>query len=200
MVWKNVSKDEARAHPLYGFRGWMLSLWILYFLGWLVNFANLSGLNDAALISLYGTENMGMVKFSVAMSQLLALPLLVLAPLRHSMMPKMSIICLWLGAVLGFGITFSILPIWMALSGSAVGVILSALWTWYLLKSKRVNVTYNLRIPESYEPDHSSSSRNSTATANNESRYQELSKLAELRDKKLITDEEFEQQKQKLMA
>jgi len=148
MQWKPISRDVAVEHPLHGFGGWLLALWILMALMQVINLLTVIGFSDDALAMAYGYDNVGWLKLSAAVSVLLWVPFLVLAPMKHPLMPKITIIAIWSGVALSF-ITLLILTSFMfALTGIAGGVISSGLLTLYLVKSKRVNVTYHYRIPD----------------------------------------------------
>lgn len=159
--WRTVSPADARALPLYGATGLMASLLV----GMLINIPVrmlefvtaipvLSGSHPAWFGSLYSL----MLADAVLFSSLYAIAFV--AALRHvPLFPRL------LGAIWGADIAMQIiishsmaateglprgvaLPLEALLEGNVKKVLVSvALWTPYLLLSKRVNLTYRQRIP-----------------------------------------------------
>lgn len=149
MQWKTISKDVAVEHPLYGFGGWLLTLWILFLISQLINIFTILGFNDGTLRSTYGYGSVGWLKASSAVTIILGLPFLILAPMRHEMMPKITIIALWIGVFGAFIFTWQALSsLGFSITVSMVNIITASLLTWYLIMSKRVNITYRHRIPD----------------------------------------------------
>lgn len=140
MTWKEVSPEEAARHRLYGFSGWLIAYYALgvaTFLVWVGFSVYAYGM---------GTESdplPGLVRATLALLPLLQamfiVPFLVLAPLRHHGMPSVVTVCLWFGVA----VTLVHAPTFDA----ATHVIWAAIFTLYLLRSKRVNVTYLHRVP-----------------------------------------------------
>ena len=180
-----VSPEQAMQSRYYGFGGWLLVIYVLSVLGALltlyemVDWLSLTGASEAELAGLSGVVPV-LGGFMAAVQLALALPFLVLAPMKHPMMPMVSIACLWLSvafmivhfAIVGPLIAAALEQIAKELPnqpggavpdgingiiGLVVGstmavalgfsVLFSALVTWYLLVSKRVNATYRHRIP-----------------------------------------------------
>ena len=84
---------------------------------------------------------------------MLILPFLVLAPMKHPAMPKVAIICGGLSIAVRLVVDFFAGR--LVVAGENVPfIVLTALFVWYLLRSKRVNVTYRYRVraAESGEP------------------------------------------------
>lgn len=74
-------------------------------------------------------------------------PFLVLAPLRHSVTPKVWIGCNWMNVIV-FVAALNIPGRADEIIGFvALAVVGASLMTWYVLHSKRVNVTYLNRVP-----------------------------------------------------
>ena len=99
----------------------------------------------------------------------LVLPFLILTPLKHRLMPAATIVCAWLSLVITIGLYFihwssisaaldaeaarvdagaEVASIGMILTfvSVVVMVVVTALLTWYLISSKRVNATYRHRV------------------------------------------------------
>ena len=156
--WKPVSPDEAKAHRYYGFRGWLLALYLGCSYGFVVNLLGIFApgfLADLGLASpqaerdmaaAYG-ESFGLSQTIPLMQDVLVLPFLVLAPLKHPLMPKAVIWSMWISAALFVATVDTPGTMDHALTMIVFIVGITALMTWYLLCSKRVNVTYLHRIP-----------------------------------------------------
>ena len=140
--WTVVSKDEARQNTYFGFGGWLL----LFYLGMagalIMSLVDLFSHADPRVVEIYG-GNLAVYMIGAAVW----VPFLVLAPMKHSLTPKVWIWCTWINALvyaIAFdppgGVDAKILQI--------VGVVVfTSLMTWYILHSKRVNVTYLSRVP-----------------------------------------------------
>jgi hypothetical protein len=154
MAWVDVTESEARQHPCYGFGGW---LWLFYavqlfLLGitlyWVLQVVKLVGPADLT------EPSMAVVWIHL----LLGMPFLLLAPLRARTMPLVSISCYWIGLLLSVrtlmlpGVPVSIailLPL-------AAWIAWGAVYTGYLLQSRRVNVTYRHRVHAAEAASHAS--------------------------------------------
>ena len=142
--WIPVSPDEARAHRYYGFRGWLLALYVGYAYGFVVN---LFGIFAPGL-----SAGLGLAQTILLVQNALGVPFLVLAPIKHPLMPKAVIGSLWIGVAL-FAATVDIqgnVDREILLVAIAAGI--AASMTWYFLWSKRVNVTYRHRVPAGGDP------------------------------------------------
>jgi len=140
MTWKDVSPDEAARHKLYGFSGWLViyyGLGVATFLVWF-GFSVYSFVKGIDARSVHGL--MMTTLASIALLQaLFIVPFLVMAPMRHYAMPSVVTVCLW------FGVAVNLLH--APLIGAASHIVWAAIITVYLLRSKRVNVTYLHRVP-----------------------------------------------------
>lgn len=140
MNWKEVSPEEAAGHKLYGFSGWLVAyyaLGVVTFLVWL-GFSFYSLMKGIESHSVHGLVLTTLA--SIALLQALFLvPFLIMAPIRHYAMPSVVTVCLW------FGVAVNLLH--APLIGAASHIIWAAIFTLYLLRSKRVNVTYLHRVP-----------------------------------------------------
>ncbi|MBV1903661.1 MAG: hypothetical protein KUG58_08505 [Marinosulfonomonas sp.] len=108
--------------------------------GLLVQFGLIAGAGNSQS-SLYSTPELLLL-------YALQLPFLVLAPLKHRLMPKVTIVCEFLGILPVFPMTFGN-PSGAMLAALLVSIVFVFLFSWYLLRSKRVNVTYSHRVPVS---------------------------------------------------
>ncbi len=151
MEWKSLSKEEAMRSPYYGLKGWLLVFYVLTALG-IVPYL---GLMISPPTS--GSGDVGMTRVFLLIHVTLSVPFLILAPMKHPLMPKVVIICLWMS----FASRAS--PMYPAALASASGTatylssvnlfgvigagVVAVLITWYMLRSKRVNVTYLNRVP-----------------------------------------------------
>ncbi len=147
MAWVPVSEDDARLHPCYGFGGW---LWLVY----AVEVAGFAMTLDSVvrIVRLSGAGALASPSLAVIWLHLaLALPFLVMAPARARAMPAVSIACYWTG-VLASLCSFVL----YGLPPMAVPILAPMLfwWAWgvfftvYLLRARRVNVTYRHRVRE----------------------------------------------------
>ncbi len=151
MEWKSLSKEEAMRSPYYGLKGWLMVFYVLTALG-IVPYL---GLMISPPTS--GSGDVGMTRVFLLIHVTLSVPFLILAPMKHPLMPKVVIICLWMS----FASRAS--PMYPAALASASGTatylssvnlfgvigagVVAVLITWYMLRSKRVNVTYLNRVP-----------------------------------------------------
>ena len=143
--WKVVSKEEARRSPYYGFGGWLLLFYIWILSSWVLNLPQVATVPDRSFVAWYGGD-VGVTRAVLLSYQAMFLPFLILAPMKHRLMPRLWIAGIWINvAILATTIdrpgqsdrTISLV---------ALVVAISALMTWYILSSKRVNVTYLNRV------------------------------------------------------
>ena len=144
--WKIVSPVEAAENKYYGFKGWILYFYALVVLGLLMNGYNIWFNPTYSTLVLGLGVSFEMISIFIVVGFVLSIPFLVLAPMKHRLMPKVTIVCYWLVVILALA-NFTIFPVALALPGFVFGVIWAVLITWYLLKSKRVNVTYLHLVP-----------------------------------------------------
>ena len=152
MGWKDVTPAVAEENKHFGLGGWLLFFYVLAVLGFLSSFGSL--LSIEALKQAYGDKYAIMAGLGVVQG-LLYLPFLILAPQKNPLMPKAAIVALWLSvavtAIAGMFVNPSQMIIQLIAS-----VVFVALFSWYLRKSKRVNVTYLCRVPVETELGESS--------------------------------------------
>ena len=159
MAWEHVSDQEAIEVKYYGVRGWLKFFYVLAVLGFLRSLFDLI-FPDPILLEMYG-GSAGMMQAIILVSLALQIPFLVLTPIAHPLMPSVTIVCTWIQTVFvltlmtNFDEMFATMypdeasPEVSAIVMTMVMIISisgAALWTWYLLRSKRVNVTYRNRV------------------------------------------------------
>ena len=145
MGWTFVTDDEARAHPLYGFGGWLLVVYGVEILLLAYTLFNIASIAMKA-----GAETLLMPGFAVVWAHVaLALPFLVMAPLKARAMPLVAILCCWVGAAWSLS-SYLAVPSLLGNAAIIFPAVLSLAWrvvfTVYLLRSRRVNVTYRGRV------------------------------------------------------
>ncbi len=142
-----ATKVEAQQHPLYGFGGWLYAFYAYAIVETCLPMVGLFG-EGGGLVAMYGAENFSMMRMVMAVNMILPLPFLILAPLKHPLMPIVTIISFWTSAVL-FLVAMSIggIPPQTILTVVSLNAVTAAAYTWYLLQSMRVNVTYRQRVP-----------------------------------------------------
>jgi hypothetical protein len=154
--WKTVTRDEARSNPYFGFKGWLLLFYLMTIyslvgpeIDWIL------GMNQAvpdtpsyqlsADMSFGGSLNAYWTHRAINTAVLL--PFLILAPLKHPLTPKIGIAATWIGLAASFALIKMPGQMNTMIIGAISGVVVSALLTWYILASKRVNVTFLNRVP-----------------------------------------------------
>ena len=186
MRFTTVTAEQARADRYYGFDGWLVVFYV--YAAWT------AASSAAVLLAFMFFEpafqpfekfDLGGFHTLTAVRAISLLPFLILAPLKHRLMPIATIASEWANTVVtsiltpstwtsmfeGFfqfmltaaeqgalhpefpmaasqfgGImeVFVQAAMWQAI---VLGVAMTALFTWYLLASKRVNATYRHRLP-----------------------------------------------------
>ena len=168
MATTQVSKHQAEQSRYYGIKGWLLVFYILMILGALSGLSNAFNEANAMMLGL----DMGMWQMISLVQVALMLPFLVLTPMKHRLMPTVSILCLWISLCITVGL-FAMnsgnISGAMAAGGAStmspeaaaavqatvmivmigLSVLFTILFTWYLLASKRVAATFRHRLPES---------------------------------------------------
>lgn len=186
MGFVTVTEGQARTSPYYGFDGWLVVFYV---------FAAWTAASSAAVVLAFMSfepafppfdqTDLGSFHLLTIVRAISLLPFLILAPLKHRLMPIATIVCEWVNAVVASILTPSVwtsmfegmlqfmvtvaeqgsngpefpmvtsqfggmmevfvqAAIWQAI---VLGVAMTALFTWYLLASKRVNATYRHRLP-----------------------------------------------------
>ena len=162
-VWRQVSPNEAMQHPLYGVGGWLLFFMILQIIGIVFNIYQLTQSTD-------GTQTIITI-----ISLVLGLLIVLLCFSKSRSFPTVTIVLLWIGTALGVisaimiaGVAGDLADVAIQQGGgtadpayrdAVVGSVITSaivsvvvvavvalLMTWYLVSSKRVNVTYRHRV------------------------------------------------------
>ena len=149
--WKVVPRDEAQQKPYFGFRGWLLLFYLLTILSCLQAVAVLLSPLDAQAVEAYG-GNPAVARTFFVTYAVIHIPFLVLAPLKHPLTPKIWIGTLWVIVVMYVILIDMPGRIDSMIVGIALAVVIASLMTWYVLHSKRVNVTYLNRVPAKEAP------------------------------------------------
>lgn len=145
--WRHLTLAEAKQRNLYGFRGSVLVVYLLaaFLMVWqLYGAANTSNGLD---LMYDGPENAFVMQHVLTLKALLWIPFLVLAPMRHPLMPSVTLICIATAFLMDFvAINFVIgLPIPKSMGVNIFNLLIAAGFGWYFMRSKRVNLTYRLR-------------------------------------------------------
>lgn len=150
MPWKDVPSEDLAKHQHYGVWGWLMTFYVISVLNFLNGMADFFSPDPTALKMFFDMPNMLMAVSAVMLA--LQLPFLILVPLRHPLMVNASIVSTWIHVIIMLPFTLSIdvtldAPESLGVVIAAGTLAISGLWTWYLLSSKRVNVTFRLRVP-----------------------------------------------------
>ena len=172
MAKTQVSQHQAQQSRYYGVKGWLLVFYILMVLATLSALSNMFNETNAMLIGLdMSTWQM------VSIGQIvLMLPFLILTPMKHRLMPMLSILCMWISVAVTLGLfamrtgdyvamvqaqmraqgaeplppeALAVMEMTMNITMIGLPVLFALLFTWYLLASKRVAATFRHRLPES---------------------------------------------------
>jgi hypothetical protein len=164
-VWRQVTPNEAMQHPLYGVGGWLLFFMVLVIISVVYNIYQLTQTADSTQVG------------SLIVSLVIGLLILLLAFSKSRSFPTVSIVLLWInvaiaviGAIIFAAAADEAVDAYLQSTGQAVdpavrdvavstavtsliiGVVIAAvialLMTWYLISSKRVNVTYRHRVAD----------------------------------------------------
>ena len=145
--WRQLQADEARVSKLYGFGGWLVALycWAIFLTVWQL----FGGLNAGeGLAKMYGSaEGAAIMRVVLIIKALSWLPFLVLAPLRHKLMPAVTLVCV-LGTFLLDAVIVNAylgLPMMKYIGVNVFNGLIAFGYSAYLLYSKRVNITYRQR-------------------------------------------------------
>lgn len=144
MAWISIGEERARAHPLHGMNGPLFGFYLLALGGLLVRLMGMSAAMRLAHTLDPTLSDVCMIL--LALSLALPLPFLMLALSEHPATPAASILCIWLAAGLDAAFLFMgvmIRPTFLVAAASAAA---APLFTLYMLRSRRVNVTYRHRV------------------------------------------------------
>jgi H+/gluconate symporter-like permease len=160
-VWRQVTPNEAMQHPLYGVGGWLLFFMILVLIGIVYNIYQLTlAVDDTQVIS-------------TIISLVISLLIVLLCFSKSRSFPTVTIVLLWInvaitviGAIIFASAAGPAIDALIAETGAdpalrdayvsaatsslivtvVIFAVLALLMTWYLVSSKRVNVTYRHRV------------------------------------------------------
>jgi len=145
--WKQVSAEEAAASPYYGFGGLLIFFYVIALILIALPVMSVFGSGEGTM-RMYGPENAAVMRNGNAVRLLLLLPFLVLAPLKHRLMPAIAIACYWASlAVLLITFATANVPMGRMINVILFNAAVAIVFTLYLLFSKRVNATYRQRVP-----------------------------------------------------
>ncbi|MAG98902.1 MAG: hypothetical protein CMM08_19690 [Rhodospirillaceae bacterium] len=144
--WAIVSKNEAKQNQYFGFRGWLLILYLVWAADVVLDLKVVFGSPDSDLLDYFG-GNQDEMRVAYFLTAIVWVPFLVLAPLKHWLTPKV-----WIGTSWIEVIVFAAAPdmsgrVDAKIGADIVGVVGAIFATLYVLNSKRVNVTYLNRVP-----------------------------------------------------
>jgi len=146
--WISLPPEDARLHRLYGFRGWLIAIYVLVLVLFLLDLRSITG-DSAMMKMMFETEaQVAVIRWVMIFECVALLPFLVLTPLKHSVMPTAALAgfaAFTLLRPLAVLLLIDIKPVKiMAVSGNHL--VLGAVFIAYVLLSKRVNVTFRHRV------------------------------------------------------
>ena len=144
MAWVKVSAGQARQHPLYGLNAHLFWLYLLTLLAFLVRLATLYTAMD--MVEPGDPAILAICSALLAGSLGLPLVCLLLSVTWNAMVPFALIACLWAFVAANAGLLLLGMADEMSFVVMAVALTITPLLTYYLLLSRRVNVTYRRRV------------------------------------------------------
>ncbi|MGX1100503.1 DUF2569 family protein [Amorphus sp. MBR-141] len=148
--WKQLSEVDAKAHRLYGVKGWLLVILILMALGALNSLVTLFTYSE--MRALYGAYAPVSTILSIVFGLIYALIALA-GFLKDSRFPAYVSQMLYVTmvvAVINSVVAGVLAPVqagkMSAIVGGLIGLVQGGLLIWYFKASKRVNVTYFHRV------------------------------------------------------
>ncbi|MFW2405331.1 MAG: hypothetical protein ACN4GT_11245 [Gammaproteobacteria bacterium] len=145
--WHDLTREEAQSCKLFGFGG---SLFVVYGLAaFLLVWQMYGALNSSpGLAMMYGSEgNASVMRVVLIIKALSWIPFLILAPMRHRLMPSVTLACIvatFLLDLIAVNIVIA-LPMPKSIGVNVFNLIIAGAFSLYFLRSKRVNLTYRLR-------------------------------------------------------
>lgn len=142
--WVTIAERQARQHPLYGLNGILFCFYALTLGGLLVRAATL--MTAMTLSPMFDQADLQISSMLLAWGMGLPLPFLLLSLAWRRIMPAASIACIWSSVALDAGFLILGLMTPVALFGTVASTAAAPLLTFYVLLSRRVNVTYRHRV------------------------------------------------------
>jgi hypothetical protein len=146
--WVQVSPEEAVRSRHFGLDGWLLVLYGMVVAGAPISVFNaFSPMHRKSYQELTGMAPEGVIILS-GIAVVWTIVLLIFIPMKRPLVPRLLVAGSWLHMflfsviMLVFGTLTPMSLVWLG-----AGMIYVLLFSWYWLKSKRVNVTYLNRIP-----------------------------------------------------
>jgi len=144
MSWVKVSAGQARRHPLYGVNSHLFWLYVLTLMAFLVRLATLY----TAMNMIEPDDPVIVAICRALLAGSLGLPLLflLLSITWNAMVPFALIACLWAFVAVDAGLLLLGMATETSFVVMAVALTIAPALTYYLLLSRRVNVTYRRRV------------------------------------------------------
>ena len=145
--WKNLTLNEAQQRKYFGFSGWLLVVYAVALLLQLWHLNSAVGSGEALAVMFEGEENAAIMRAVKWIQVLVWLPFFVLAPLKHRLAPVAAIAA----AVLAMAAEVGAVTLMMNIAANkqivivVMNLMIMLLFVIYMLRSKRVNLTYLLR-------------------------------------------------------
>jgi hypothetical protein len=143
--WKVLSREQAQQSPYFGFRGWLLLLYLLTLVAIIQSLVWVFSPPTQGDLDVFSGNPDIRRGFDIVTVVVWA-PFLILAPLKHPLTPKVWIGANWITVIISAAISDWSSQINVTIAMTAIGIVIAVLLTWYVLHSKRVNVTYLHRV------------------------------------------------------
>ncbi|MEW5422876.1 hypothetical protein [Amorphus sp. 3PC139-8] len=161
MAWQRLSINEAEAHPLYGVKGWLRIFLVFFVVAGVAGVAQIFMAEPKGFATLFGPyarqvhyvdSFSGLVLAGVAVMGLYR------SPLFGALIVPALLLRFFATAIAAAGFHGELVRDRAAAGSDApffdailltvvIGAVLCALFCWYFLRSRRVNVTYRYRVP-----------------------------------------------------
>lgn len=145
--WSYLTQAEAKQRKLYGFGGSVLVVYLLAAFLTVWQLYGAANTIDGLDLMYEGPENAFIMQHVLMFKAMTWIPFLILAPIRHPLMPRVTLICIVTAFLADFvAINFVIgLPMPKSMGVNIFNLLTAAAFGWYFLSSKRVDLTYRLR-------------------------------------------------------
>lgn len=161
MDWQRLSINEAEAHPLYGVKGWLRIFLIFFVVVGVAGVAQVFTPEPKGFATLFGpfARQVHYVDtFAGLVLAVVAVMGLYKSPLFGTLIVPALLMRFFVTVIAAAGFHGELVRDRAAAGADAplvdsillaviVGAILCALFSWYFLRSRRVNVTYRYRVP-----------------------------------------------------